>query len=169
MEKKKGRCTMEKDNRNAYSEVIEILKLVDDEKKLEALPMEMLEVLKSKANPEYKPQISKEIPLEEQQLQPETFSILAWITMKYWDEEIDNEEDKISNIEQEIEEDEQIDKNINEEEPKTEEIISTLPILCEDLKWYQKIKNKIIELFNRIFKRNKNEEGMNNEEEGSAL
>ena len=34
------------DNKNAYSEVIEILKLVDDEKKLEALPMEMLELLK---------------------------------------------------------------------------------------------------------------------------
>ncbi len=50
---------MEKDNRNAYSEVIEILKFLDDEKKLEALPIEMLEVLKSKANPEYKPQISK--------------------------------------------------------------------------------------------------------------
>ena len=42
---------MEKDNRNAYSEVIEILKFLDDEKKLEALPIEMLEVLKSKANP----------------------------------------------------------------------------------------------------------------------
>ena len=52
------------DNKNAYSEVIEILKLVDDEKRLEALPMEMLELLKSKANPEYKPIISKEIPLE---------------------------------------------------------------------------------------------------------
>ena len=42
---------MEKDNRNAYSEVIEILKWLDEEEKLEALPIEMLEVLKSKANP----------------------------------------------------------------------------------------------------------------------
>ena len=59
------------DNKNAYSEVIEILKLVDDEKKLEALPMEMLELIKSKANPEYKPIINKDIPLDEQNLQPE--------------------------------------------------------------------------------------------------
>ena len=42
---------MEKDNKDAYSEVIEILKLLDDEEKLEAMPIEMLEVLKSKANP----------------------------------------------------------------------------------------------------------------------
>ena len=68
---------MENCNRNAYSEVIEILKWVDDEKKLEALPMEMLEVLKAKSNPEYKPQISKDIPLDEQNLQPETYSILS--------------------------------------------------------------------------------------------
>ena len=53
---------MEEENKNAYSEVIEILKLVDDEEKLEKLPIEMLEVLKSKANPSYKPVISKEIP-----------------------------------------------------------------------------------------------------------
>ena len=77
------------DNKNAYSEVIEILKLVDDEKKLEALPMEMLELLKSKVNPEYKPIISKDIPLDEQNLQPETFAILNWITQKYWNDEQD--------------------------------------------------------------------------------
>ena len=74
---------MEKDNKDAYSEVIEILKLLDDEEKLEAMPIEMLEVLKSKANPEYKPQILKNIPLEEQNLQPETLSILSWIAMKF--------------------------------------------------------------------------------------
>ena len=80
---------MEQDNKNAYSEVIEILKFLDDEEKLEALPIEMLEVLKSKANPEYKPIISKELPLEEQNLQPETLQILAWIATKYWGEKIE--------------------------------------------------------------------------------
>ena len=124
------------DNKNAYSEVIEILKLVDDEKKLEALPMEMLELLKSKANPEYKPKISKDIPLDEQNLQPETFAILKWITQKYW------------NDEQEQEQDEQIDR----------EVSAKLPVLLDNLKWYEKIKIKIIELFSKIFKRNKSED-----------
>ena len=82
------------DNKNAYSEVIEILKLVDDEKKLEALPMEMLELLKSKANPEYKPEISKDIPLDEQNLQPETYALLNWITQKYWSDEQEQELDE---------------------------------------------------------------------------
>ncbi len=161
---------MEKDNRNAYSEVIEILKFLDDEKKLEALPIEMLEVLKSKANPEYKLQISKDIPLEEQNLQPETLSILAWIATKYWNEEInENDENESSNVQEEIEnniENEQETERDESEENNLEEIEqkekidnekSNLPILHKDLKWYEKIKEKILEFFNKIFGKKKKE------------
>ena len=161
---------MEKDNRNAYSEVIEILKFLDDEKKLEALPIEMLEVLKSKANPEYKPQISKDMPLEEQNLQPETLSILAWIVTKYWNEEInENNENESSNVQEEIEnniENEQETERDESEENNLEEIEqkekidnekSNLPILHKDLKWYEKIKEKILEFFNKIFGKKKKE------------
>lgn len=160
------------ENKNAYSEVIEILKLIEDEKKLEALPIEMLEVLKVKANPEYKPQISKEIPLEEQNLYPETFSILSWIALKYWDEEIET----VANREQEKQE---------EKEPKTEprEPIeeslkmqnqeeldqTTLPVLYQDLKWYEKIKVRILEIFHKIFGKNNIEKTRQKEEEGSTL
>lgn len=175
---------MEKDNRNAYSEVIEILKLIDDEKRLEALPIEMLEILKSKANPEYKPQISNEIPLDEQNLQPETLSILSWIAMKYWGDEIEHETEK-ENIHQE--ENKEMKENTNEKEernaktadltenselesqeqakneeieqvqPTVEQQNTNLPILHKDLKWYQKIKVKIIEFFHRIFRKDQNE------------
>ena len=161
---------MEKDNRNAYSEVIEILKFLDDEKKLEALPIEMLEVLKSKANPEYKLQISKDIPLEEQNLQPETLSILAWIATKYWNEEInENDENESSNVQEEIEnniENEQETERDESEENNLEEIEqkekidnekSNLPILHKDLKWYEKIKEKILEFFSKIFGKKKKE------------
>ena len=150
---------MEKDNRNAYSEVIEILKLLDDEKRLEALPIEMLEVIKSKANPEYKPQISSEIPLEEQNLQPETLSILSWIAMKYWSDEIDEEketEEESQNEESiETKENNENDENKNKEEEVSEEgqTASILPVLHKDLKWYERIKVKIIEFFNKIFKK----------------
>ena len=152
---------MEKDNKNAYSEVIEILKFLDDEEKLEALPIEMLEVLKSKANPEYKPQISKDIPLDEQNLQPETLAILTWIAVKYWNGNIDvNESAKLSkneDIKEEIatdvnEEDEpkiEIEENINEEK---------LPVVYEHFKWYQKLKLKIVEFFSKIFRRKEREE-----------
>ncbi len=156
---------MEQDNKNAYSEVIEILKFLDDEEKLEALPIEMLEVLKSKANPEYKPVISKELPLEEQNLQPETLQILAWIATKYWGEKIEE------NITETEIEPEKVEKaNINEletekiEESQKEDIVqeeaienNNLPVLHDNLKWYQKIKEKIIEFFNKIFNKKKKE------------
>ena len=169
---------MEKDNRNAYSEVIEILKFLDDEKKLETLPIEMLEVLKSKANPEYKPQISKDIPLEEQNLQPETLSILAWIATKYWNEELkeevldmandtqkkeiqnnqENTENKVE-AERETKMDESEENNLEEfeREEKIDNEKSNLPILHKDLKWYEKIKEKILEFFSKIFGKKKKE------------
>lgn len=160
---------MEEENKNAYSEVIEILKLVDDEKKLEALPMEMLEVLKSKANPEYKPLISKEIPLDEQNLAPETYSILSWIAMKYWNEENELIEDEKNNIiekeenkkpeskqdENKDDENKEIIDNAHNMEIKNEDEENLLPVLHKELKWYEIIKNKIIELFKRIFKNKK--------------
>lgn len=154
------------DNRNAYSEVIEILKLIEDEKKLEAMPMEMLELIKSKANPEYKPIINKDIPLDEQNLQPETYALLNWISQKYWTDEIKQEtNEQISSTEQ-IEENE-VQERINEEEKVIENIsadtiqneecvenkTSNLPIMLDNLKWYEKIKIKIIALINKIFKR----------------
>ena len=171
------------DNKNAYSEVIEVLKLVDDEKKLEALPMEMLELIKSKVNPEYKPIINKDIPLDEQNLQPETYAILNWITQKYWGdlevEEIqDSETPEIMEQTEKAEEheiqEEKIQDSISEDE---ENIMNTeneqntvcsgnnLPISFENLKWYEKIKIRIIELFNRIFKRSKSKEN----QEGHVL
>ena len=180
---------MEEENKNAYSEVIAILKLLDDEEKLESLPMEMLELLKSKANPEYKPEFSKEIPLEEQNLMPETLSILSWIAMKYWGEEVEKEsenenenkieieekvdiEETIQNTEniESIEETEELNENGNtkvEETKETEGASTSLPVLYKDLKWYQKIKIKIIEFFNKIFRR-KNVEMQKNEEEGKS-
>ena len=154
------------ENRNAYSEVIEILKLIDDEEMLEKLPMEMLELLKSKANPEYKPQILKDIPLEEQNLQEDTYRILAWISTKYWLDETEVEEAKEivqeSQVYEKVEEQTQETLISKDSEQKAdlveEETISkqnNLPVLYKDMKWYQKIKIKIIEFINRIFKKNR--------------
>ena len=154
------------ENKNAYSEVVEILKLIDDEKKLEALPIEMLEVLKLKANPEYKPQISKEIPLEEQNLQPETCSILSQSALKKYDKEIE----EITNLEpqEELKKEEPKNEEQNIEQEKLEDEASILPILYKDLRWYQKIRVKIIEIFHKIFKKDKREE-IERKEEGSIL
>ena len=89
-------------------EVIEILKTIEDEKRLESLPIEMLELLKSKSNPEYKPKIEIDKPLDEQNLQPETLSILSWIAFKYWKDELNIDE---TNIEDTNKEDTNIEEN----------------------------------------------------------
>ena len=98
---------MNEEKRKAYSEVVEVLKLIDDEQKLETIPFEVVQLIKGNADPTYKPEISKEIPLEEQNLMEETYRIIAWIASKYWGENIEKitEEKQEENINiQEIEE-----------------------------------------------------------------
>ena len=45
----------------------------------------------------------------------------------------------------------------NKQEEKTDNEENNLPILHKDLKWYEKIKEKIIEFFDKIFHRKKKE------------
>ena len=82
---------MEEEKRKAYSEVVEILKLIEDEKALEAIPFEVIELIKKNSDSEYKPTISKEIPIEDQNLRNETYSIMGWIANKYWGQNITDE------------------------------------------------------------------------------
>ena len=79
---------MEEEKKKAYSEVVEILKLIDDEERLEKIPFEVIELIKRNSDPTYKPTISKEKPLEEQNLMDETYAILGWIANKYWEENL---------------------------------------------------------------------------------
>ena len=155
------------DKSKAYSEVVEILKLIDDEKRLEKIPFEVIELIKGNSDPAYKPQISREIPLEEQNLQKDTYSIMAWIASKYWDEDIEEIEPNLN-----------ADTNIieNKETEKTEvktncavyndmekEALEgrNLPVLVSELSLYQRIKAKIISILRHIFKRKEIKEGVN--------
>lgn len=155
---------MEEETKKAYSEVIEVLKLIDEDDKFEKLPYEFVQLLKRNAEPTYKPYITKEIPLEEQNLRNETYKILAWIADKYWDktiyEDITEKQDKNENIEETT-------NNNNEEENRVyvytdidEETLEgqNLPFVINNLKWYEKIKIKIINLLKSIFKTKHKEE-----------
>lgn len=141
MEEQKGKEIENKDLANAYSEVIEVLKLIESDEKLEKLPMEFVELIKNKSNPEYKPQISKEIPIEEQNLMEETYAILAWIAKKYWNEKMFEKVYVENDIDLDILNYLETNKN--------------LPILYENLNWYQKIKVKIIKFIDKLFNKNK--------------
>ena len=166
---------MEKDIRKAYSEVVEILKLIDDEERLEQLPVNVVELIKSNSDPEYKPIISKEIPIEEQNLMDETYLIIAWLTSKYWpDLDYIQDEGQEENIKEEKIEQKpkvhnaavynDIERETLEKVDQLEEIenIDNLPVVLNDVSWFEKIKKQIIQFLKNIFKLNKH--NMKNEE-----
>ena len=166
---------MEENKKKAYSEIVEILKLIEDEEKLSKIPFEVIQMFKNNSDPEYKPTISMDIPLEEQNLMNETYSILGFIATKYWTNEkeelitdIQVGEEKIEKVEdvneelvekiEEFKEENEVSEIIEEKKELQEE--NKLPILVEDIKWYKKIKDRIIAFLNKIFskkKRNINE------------
>lgn len=166
---------MEEEKKKAYSEVVEILKLIDDEERLEKIPFEVIELIKRNSDPIYKPTISKEKPLEEQNLMDETYAILGWIANKYWGENLyeTSKEDEIEQISENVVEEVKEEKVIrnaavyNDIEPVAlgEYMVGeaeNLPILISDVKWYQKIKIQVIKFLKIIFRINKktNKEGV---------
>ena len=166
--------TENRELKKAYSEVIAVLRLVEDEEKLEKLPLEFIELIRSKADSTYMPILSKEIPIEEQGLRDETYSILAWIASKYWNEEVYSDNSYTSqdqNIDSNDEIIEQNDENndikevfvytdIEEECLEAKEASTNLPIMYKDLNWFEKIKIRVRLIFNKLFRKNriKNEE-----------
>ena len=152
---------MEEEKRRAYSEVVEILKLIEDEKKLESIPFEVIELIKNNSDPTYKPQISKNIPFEEQNISKEAYGILGWIASKYWGEdvldgntstEISEEKLQVSDIsesKEEVTEEVNVYSDIDRETiEKTE-----LPMVIQEPNWFKRIIEKISKIFKKIFKR----------------
>ena len=172
---------MEEEKRKAYSEVVEVLKLIENEKKIEQIPFEVIQLIKANSDPTYKPNISKEIPLEEQNLKDETYSILGWIASKYWGEKVEIKEEITTMAQQENQitetqkETKQDKIETSETEENNEKVISVyndiepqclegsnLPVLITENTWYQKLKAKVISILKKIFKiKNKKEEGDN--------
>lgn len=74
----------------AYSEVFEILKLVDDEY-VKRIPTKIIEFFEEERDKDYKPNIDIDIPLDEQNLKRKTMVLLSIINYNYW---CDSEEEK---------------------------------------------------------------------------
>lgn len=141
---------MEEDMKKVYSEVIAALRLVDDEEKLAKLPMEFVELIRTKADATYMPKLSKDKNLEEQNLNPKTYSILAWIANKFWEEELPQESE-----EKEIYVYNDLDIDLENIGVVSEK--NNLPMVISKLNWFEKIKIKINLIVNKLFKRRKYE------------
>ena len=155
---------MEEEKKKAYSEVVEILKLIDNEEKIEKIPFEVIQLIKNNSDPSYQPTIDKDKPLEEQNLKDETYSIIAWIANKYWNENItieSNNEDRIAdsnthNIDSIAETKLNPKASVyNDIEPDILERcdqLGPLPILKSDLKWFVRIKQQVLKLLKILFR-----------------
>ncbi len=74
----------------AYAEVDKILSLMET-KYVEKVPRKLREVFKKEKLKDYSPDINKDIPLNEQNLERKTYAILAMLDLNYW---CTNEEEK---------------------------------------------------------------------------
>ena len=75
--------------KKAFSEVDMILDLIDSEMK-NKVSANFIKFIKEDKDNNYKPNINPELPLEEQNILPETIDILALLKLNYWC----NEEEK---------------------------------------------------------------------------
>ena len=74
---------MENNLRKAYSEIYEILNLMEKEY-IDKVPNKLKELFLNEKDDNFKPNINIEIPLENQSLQKDTLTILAILYLNYW-------------------------------------------------------------------------------------
>ncbi len=74
---------MDKNGNKAYSEVYEILNLLEDEA-FSKVPKKILNFFNEERDKDYKPKIDLSKPLEEQGLMRDTIVLLAILNLNYW-------------------------------------------------------------------------------------
>lgn len=144
------------DNMMAYSEIYEILNLMEDEDK-ERVPQEVRDFFEEQRMKEYKPKIRTDIPLTEQNLRRETVVLLTILVINYW---CDSEEEKQLFID-ELEKNEKIKKELQEKynpdnlfknRKKTKEDVVMEQIEnVEMIQYKENIIAKLKEWFRKIF------------------
>ena len=143
------------DNMMAYSEIYEILNLMEDEDK-ERVPQEVRDFFEEQRMKEYKPKIRTDIPLTEQNLKRETIVLLTILVINYW---CDSEEEKQSFID-ELEKNEKIKMELQEYNPdnlfknrrKTKEDVVIEQVKNVEMIQYQEnLFTKLKKWFEKIF------------------
>lgn len=94
-------------SKRVYSETYAILQLLQEEF-LSKIPSNLIEILKTEKDDTYDVNINPNIPLEEQNLHPDTISLLAMLKVDYWCED-EKEKQELLEIFNKNEEEEQND------------------------------------------------------------
>ena len=143
--------TLDTEIKKAYSEVYEILKMVDKEY-FDRIPKKFVEFLEREKDNNYIPNINENIPLEEQKLLNDTINILAMIKLDYW---CSSEEEKSELLKLLNENEKKHRENINEKYnpenifEKTTNRENKDLVEVKEKKW----RKKFCDMFRNILKR----------------
>lgn len=156
---------MTKERKEAYVEVLEVLKHMD-KKYVSKIPLELREFFERNASREYKFYISKETPIKEYALKKTTINILAMLNINYWCESEEHKQELLKKYyENDIKKQEELNNKYNvdnlfkernkQSEDQLKEKVPVVPIVYEENKWYQKIYNNILKFIKQIFNKKK--------------
>lgn len=128
-----------------------ILNLIDSEMK-NKVSADFIKFIKEEKDNEYKPNIKQDIPLEEQNILPETIDILALLKLNYWCNEEEKKEllELLNKNEQKFQKEAKEKYDIDKlfKTNKTKEIIN-LPERVES----EKFVNKLIKFIKNIIRK----------------
>ncbi len=150
---------MENNLLKAYAEVDKILSFMEV-KYVEKVPKKMREMFKNEKLQDYEPNIDKNIPLAEQQLERKTLAILAMLNLNYWCENQEEKQellraysDNDKKREEELREKynpDNIFKNKNKEQDAEQEIDKITSVVeYKEKNLIKKLLDKIKRLFRR--------------------
>jgi len=141
---------MNRKNKEAYVEVLEVLKHMDFQY-VEKIPVKLRKFFYDNASKEYKFELDKTIPFEEQKLSENAINILAMLNYNYWCEDEEHKRYLLNRYnENEIKYQKMLmEKYSRDNLFKKETNNSNVPQKYEEVKWYDNIVKFIKKLFNR--------------------
>lgn len=149
---------MENNILKAYAEVDKILSFMED-KYVEKIPKKLRDLFKNEKMKEYDPKIDKNIPLDQQNLQRKTLSLLAMLNINYWCNEEEKQELLKIYSENDKKKEEELRKKYNPDNlfKKKEQINeinvqkeeNTQLIEYKELNIFKRILNKIMRFFKK--------------------
>lgn len=147
-----------KERREAYVEVLEILKHMD-KKYVAKIPRDLREFFERNASKEYEFYMDLSIPLDEHKLKENTINILAMLNLNYWCESEEHRQELLKKYhENDLKYQEELRNKYNtdnlfkrERKVNKKENIDCFPQQCEEERWYHKIYNAIHSFIKRVF------------------
>ena len=143
------------DNMMAYSEVDEILSLMEEEY-VNKIPSKVLEFIKREKLDDYSPNIKADIPLTEQNLKRDTMIMLAVLNLNYWCESEEEKQEFLDELAKNEKEREALEEkynpdNIFKNKINNEDTIkqNILPVEYKKENIFKKILNKISSFFKK--------------------